>query len=358
MLLLKKINPKISLGISTLICEKNIYNIPEFSEWALKELPIDAINFQAYNQVVTYEGKDWWKNDPLWPKNKEVIILVMDYLSKRAKEGARIANHTLQFEKFKNYFINPETNLNIKCPAGTFNFSVSYKGDIVGCIAEGTVGNIKNDDPMRIYREKFPAIRKRASFCKENCHFLINCYFPLHWKRWSQLVKDMVKENVDVVYKPGKVILPPEVREITSSKLEDYPALIKYEEHKHLDVIGTYDNLENGKLPSTHPEDIPCVYFCGDTSEVHRWGVDLDENDFFKQVDKLKELSAQKTICHTIVGVRRTNFHRLHKIYNLIRKIRGKKESECISFNIKPLRGIKGRLCWYLKEINQNTKDE
>ena len=358
MFLLKKINPKVSLGVSTLICEENIYDIPEFLEWVLKELPIDAINFQAYSQVVTYEGKDWWKNDPLWPKNEEVIIQVIDYLSKRTKEGARIANHPLQFEKFKNYFINPENNLNIKCPAGAFNFPVSYKGDICGCISEGAVGNIKNDDPIRIYREKFPAVREKASICKENCHFLINCYFPLHWKRWDQLVKDMVKGNEDVVYKPGKVILPPEVREITSSKLEDYPALIKYEEHKDLDVIGKYDNLENRKLPFPYPEDISCVYLCGDTSEVHRWGVDLDENDFFKQVDKLKELSAQKAVYHTIVGVRRTNFHRLYKIYNLIKKVRGDKGGKFTSFQIKPLRGIKERFYWYLKEISEKTRNE
>ncbi len=355
---LKKINPKLSLGISTLISEGNIHDIPEFLEWVLKELPVDVINFQAYNRVVTYEGADWWEDDFLWPKNKEAIIHTMDYLSKRTKEGARIGNHPLQLEKFKNYFINPQSNLNIKCPAGTFNLSVSYNGDIIGCIAEGMVGNITTDDPIKIYREVFPAVRGKAAFCNENCHFLINCYFPLHWKRWSQLLEGMVGENEKVGYKPGKVILPPEVKEIAPSQLKDFPAIIRYAEHQNLDVIGKYDGLGNRKLPHPHPRDIPCVYLCGDTSEVHRWGVYLDENDFFKQLDILRQLSTQKAIYHTIVGVRRTNFHRLHKIHSLIKTIRAQQGIKISPFVIKPLKGIKERFYRYLKEINAGSKDE
>lgn len=193
--LLKKIDPKISLGISTIICEENIYEIPNFSEWILKELPIEAINFQAYNQVVAYSGKDWWENDPLWPKDKKAIIQVMDYLSRIAKEGAKIANPPAQFEKFKNYLISPDGDLNIKCPAGAFNYPVSYSGNVVACLAKGAIGNIKSEDPVMIYKEKFSAIREKASFCKENCHFLINCFFSLHWKRWNRALKDTTKEN-------------------------------------------------------------------------------------------------------------------------------------------------------------------
>ncbi|NOZ64167.1 MAG: radical SAM protein [Caldiserica bacterium] len=356
--LLKQLNPEISLGVSTLICGENIAHLPEFTEWVLKELPVDGINFQAYNQLSIYQGKDWWRDDPLWPKEEETIIRVMDYLSRRAREGAKIANHPLQFEKFKNYFLNPLGNLNIRCPAGTFNFSVSSRGDIIGCIAEGKVGNIKDDDPVRVYRERFPAVRKKAAFCRENCHFLINCYFPLHWKRWNEVVRDMVKEEEKVDYKPGKVILPPEIREMTSAGIQEYPDLIKYEEYKHLDVIGKYEDPEERKLPSSLSLEIPCIYLCGDTSEVHRWGVELDENDFFKQVDKLKKLSSQKATYHTVVGVRRTNFHRLHKIYGLIEKARGSKKSSFPEFAIKPIGRIKERFYKYLREINAKVKQE
>lgn len=281
----------------------------------------------------------------------------MDYLRMRAKEGAQIINNPLQFEKFKKYFLNPESNLGIKCPAWTFNFAAAYNGNIIGCIAEGTIGNITKDDPLTIYKEKFPRVRQRAASCCENCHFLINCYFPLHWKRWNNIVKDMVKTS-DIIDKPGRVILPPEVREITSAKYEDYPALIDYAAHQHLDLIGKYDNGQNRRLPLRYPVDIPCVYLCGDTSEVHRWGVDLDENDFFKQIDALGELSAGRSIYHTVVGLRRTNFQRLDKIYALIRDTRGQPQNNFPQFRVRPLAQIRARFYRYLDQINDIAKEE
>lgn len=355
--LLKKINPNISLKICTLICEENIYELPKFTDWALRELPIEGISFQAYSRVVVYEGKEWWRNDPLWPKDKDTIISVLNCLLDKAEKDTRILNDPLQFVKFKEYFLNPYNDLKISCPAGRLNFSVSYTGDIIGCMAEGSIGNITTDDPVEVYIERCEKVREKASLCKENCHFLINCYFPLHWKRWKELVKDMVKEE-EVIYRPGRIIFPPEIRGITSSSKEGYPALIKYNAHKHLDVIGKYDNLEDRKIPYPYFADIPCIYFCGDTSEIHRWGVGLDENDFFKQLDKLKEVSSQHIDCNIIIGVRRTNFHRLDKVYKLIAETLRQKNTGILSFNIKPLKGIKKRFYQYLDEINKEKKDE
>jgi MoaA/NifB/PqqE/SkfB family radical SAM enzyme len=354
---LKRISPKISLGVSTLICGENISELPEFTEWSLGNLPIDAINFQAYNQVVDYSGNNWWEKSPLWPKNRETVIRVMDCLIKKGEEGARIANNPIQLEKFKRYFLNPESKLNIKCPAGAFNFSVSHQGNIIGCIAESPLGNIKESNPVDVYKQKFGNIRQKASQCKENCHFLINCYFPLHWKRWNSIVKDMVKEGEED-YKPGKVILPPEIKEITSVPVEGYPDLINHKDYSHLDSIGKYkDSFENRRMPST-PEGLPQIYLCGDSSEVHRWGVDLEENDFFKQLDKLKQLSREKLVYHTVVGVRRTNFYRLGKIYNLIRRAKEEKEVDFPKFKIKPFKGVKERFYRYLTVINSFAKKE
>ncbi|OPX30073.1 MAG: hypothetical protein B1H08_02540 [Candidatus Omnitrophica bacterium 4484_171] len=351
--LLKKIEPRISLGLSTLICGENIEELPKFTEMVLREFPIDAVNFQVYNKVVDYLGKGWWRDDPLWPKDKEVVIEVMNYLAKKAEEGAKIANHPVQFRKFRDYFINPERDLKIKCPAGRFNFSVSHKGDIIGCVAEGKIGNITEDSPIEVYENRFGAVREKADLCKENCHFLINCYFPLHWKRWNEIVKDMVEETEEVVYKPGRVVLPPEAKQIIMKhSREDYPPLIDYEQHKHLDVIGKYNDREN-RMNCSIPHNIPCIYLCGDTSETHRWGVNLDEADFFKQVDTLKELVAKRAIYHTIIGIRRTNFFKLSKIYSLINKIRvGEGVGSIADFSLKPFYNIKARFYQYLEEIN------
>ncbi len=317
---LKKLDSNQSVGITTLIYENNIRNIPEFVEWVLKELPVNKINFQAYNQVVKYEGKDWWKKDPLWPRDKEVVVQVLDYLVKKAKEEERISNHPLQFKKFKEYFLDPEKDMKIKCPAGTFNFSVSHKGEIIGCIAEQPLGNIKDGNPVGVYRNEFSRVRKKALKCKENCHFLINCYFPLHWKRWEEITKEMVEEEDD--YKPGKLMIPPEIREIAKKGIKGYDDIVGY--NSELDVIGRYDNINKRKLPHNYSNNVPTIFLCGENSEVHRWGVDLDENDFFKQIDKLDELSSQRKEHHVIVGVRRTNFFKLNRTVELIRRIRNK----------------------------------
>jgi len=352
---LKKMDPRIRLGISSLICGKNIHELPKFLDWALRELPIDSINFQAYQQVTEYKGNRWWEKSALWPSDQEAVIHSLDYLAEKSQSEKKITNHPIQCEKFKRYFFDPKNNLGIDCPAGAFNFSVSHTGDVVGCIAMGPVGNINCEDPVNIYRKKFPDVRKKASVCDENCHFLINCYFPLHWSKWEHLVKDMVKEDTEPIYKPGPVVLPPEIRDIT--KTGDYADLIRYDAHKHLDTIETINNPDTRVLPVPHPEHIPCIYLCGHTSEVHRWAVNLDEQDFFKQINLLKQVISKGEHHHIIVGVTRTNFHRLNKICHTIRELKHFPLTASIpDFSVTPLKGIKERFYNYfgkLKTIGQ-----
>ena len=352
---IKKINPNASVGLSTLIYEENIDDLPIFLDWVLENLPITKINFQAYNRVLQNYKPHWWEKDPLWPKNKESIIKTLDYLKKRAEEEPeRINNLPLQFEKFKKYFLNPNADLGIKCPAGTLNFPIDSQGNVSGCVMESPVGNIKNDNPIEIYNNKFIHAREKAKTCKENCHFLINCYFPAHWKKWNIYVKDMVEDedkNRKLVYKPGKTVLPPEVREIAKKGIPGYPDIIKYKIDKKFDWIGKYDDIENRKSSLPAPKKIQVIYLCGDTSENHRWGVDLDENDFFKQIDKLKEVTSKGEKHHVIIGIRRTNFHRLDRIVGLVIKLR-KSENKIPSFNILPLQDIKYRLYDYLEKLS------
>ncbi|AJF61843.1 TPA: radical SAM protein [Candidatus Woesearchaeota archaeon] len=198
---LKELKPELSIGISAIILEDNIYDIPEFVEWITEKLPINYIHFQAYNQVLTHNGgKQWWKNDPLWPKDREVIIQVMKYLKRRKLEGAKISNPASQFDKYIQYFLNPEADLEIKCPAGTNNFAVSYTGDVHGCIKEMPAGNIIRDSPMEIYYGDFSHARKKASTCKENCHFLVNCLYDVQ-ERKKELGKKPLTRLIEIIQK-------------------------------------------------------------------------------------------------------------------------------------------------------------
>jgi len=350
--------PHVSLGLSSIICERNIAILPEFTEWALSNLPIDGINFQAYNQVTSYSSPDWWIKNPLWPKDSDVVEETLDYLADMARNGQRVINDPIQFEKFKKYFIDPRLPLGIRCPAGTFNFAVSHEGDIIGCIAEGSVGNIAQDDPLDVVEKRFAPVRKKAMSCTENCHFLVNCYFPLHWKRWSELMRTMVDPEVEPVRpkKPGTLVLPPEVRQILSTGPHDtYPDLIHLEDHRRFDTIGEPSESERRFIPPDVQSPVPVIYLCGDTSEVHRWGVALNENDFFLQIRELERLSNEKAVYHTVVGVRRTNFHRLRSIHDLIWKIRKKAAPPLQNFDATQFRNLRSRFEDYLKHINGQT---
>ncbi len=361
---IKEIDVSASLGISTLICERNIRELPQFARWALDHLPVEAINFQAYNQVTSYRGPQWWHDDPLWPNDSAVVEEVLTALQTMARGGARIVNDPLQLDKFKRYFANPDQPLGIRCPAGTFNFSVSHTGDIHGCIAEAGGGNISKDDPVEIYRTKFGGIRQKAKQCTENCHFLINCYFPLHWKRWSELMGEMVEPEEEpcppAPLRPGRLVLPPEVRGITSAgPHESHPDLIHLDGHLHLDLLGKNADPDRRLAPpGAAAHQVPLVYLCGDSSEVHRWGVGFAEDDFFDQVAALEQLASQGAIYHTVVGVRRTNFHRLDRIHDLIWKCRGMAGVPIESFDLGNLDELSSRFRIYLSQVNAQTLPE
>ena len=370
-------HPDFSLSLSTMLCARTLEPMPRFVEWITERLPIDGVNFQCYNQVTAYAGPDWWRHDPLWPHDPAIIEDSLSALVTMARSGYRIINDPIHLAKFKSYFLDPRRRLGIRCPAGTFNFSASHTGDIVGCVAMGPVGRIDQDDPLDIVQHRFAAVRHKAASCTENCHFLVNCYFPLRWKRWLEHVHHMVEsEGVDQapasspcnssepgqalmvdVTEPGRLVLPPEVREITSCGPRDcYPPLIRYDDHRHLDLIGTGPANPDQRVPPPGERcELPQVYLCGDSSEVHRWGVELNEDDFFSQVAALEQFCATERKHQIVVGIRRTSFHRLAAIQRLITRHRGADVPIVEPFALTDFVGLRKRFEAYLGRVNSSS---
>jgi hypothetical protein len=57
------------------------------------------------------------------------------------------------------------------------------------------------------------------------------------------------------------------------------------------------------------------IYLYGDNPESHRWGVNLNEEDFNLQLEKLRHFISNNIDYKIVVGVRRTNFYKLRNIH-------------------------------------------
>ena len=162
--------------------------------------------------------------------------------------------------------------------------------------------------------------------------------------------KKKVKLGDDIHVSAGRIIIPPEIKDIILSKenRKMYPKLLNYSEYDYFDVIGK-NNLQ---LPQ-NSKNGNYVYLYGENSEVHRWGTDLDEDDFYKQIDKFKYQVENKLDCQIVIGVRRTNFYKLNSILNFVKRIQGGQlVTELPVFNLVPFKGIKRRFYDYIRTLN------
>jgi len=116
--------------------------------------------------------------------------------------------------------------------------------------------------------------------------------------------------------KPAKATLTPEIESYLKESGNDIP-LKKSKKYSSFVKIGMYDGKDR-VFPFKNKDKNKTVFFCGHESESHRWGVNLDENDFFRQLHYLKKLIKEKKTYEVIIGVRRTNFYKLDKIYEFI----------------------------------------
>lgn len=355
---IKENHPSVRVGVSTLICQRNLAQLPELVEW-LSTTPVDLVNLQAYNQLVNQQ-LDWSQTallrDPLWPQDPARTAMVLKKLKAMAETNDKLVNPPSQFDQFAAYFENPDRDLGVRCPAGTFNFPCSHDGNVTPCIVEAPVANILEHDPVEAYRDRFPAIRAKARGCRENCHFLVNCLYSLSLEPWDEVDGDPAPGLQEP--KPGPARLPPEIRTAVVSERGARRGYLSYEQHAAIDTIGKIDSLDGRYVPTWYQGDVPCVYLAGDTSEVHRWAVGLDENDWFKQMGQLIAHVKGQDVYHTVLGVRRTNLHRLPRMIDIVRHERGQPPLEIAPLDLREPRGVKRRFHEHLERLNRIGRPE
>ncbi len=169
-------------GICCAIYERNLDNVLNLMEWADNDPRINSIYFMACMQPNnTLPDAGWRKKKEfgfLWPKDSVKVSAVIDELIRHKKNNSKITNQIRQLEAFKLYYQSPERFVkNTKCNMDSA-VHISSCGDIFLCYRHPLLGNIQRDDLAKVLdSEKADQVRQDISNCKDNCHFLLNCFF-------------------------------------------------------------------------------------------------------------------------------------------------------------------------------------
>lgn len=190
---IKKKNKKLRIKISTIIFKNNLDEIEELIKWVYDN-GLDEITFQPLVYSYNFPEKwnsNWYRKNPLWPDNKNKIKRTINKIIHMKKEGYRIANSIKQLKLMKEYFLNPNNELdNIEC-ACYKNLIILPRGRIILCnsISIGSRENILTDDIGRLWNHKSKNLVKKIKKCKEPC-ILLNCNF-----------EDGIKTNIEKFFR-------------------------------------------------------------------------------------------------------------------------------------------------------------
>ncbi|MCM8792738.1 MAG: radical SAM protein, partial [Candidatus Omnitrophica bacterium] len=162
------------LIISTIIMETNIEQIPQLYDFVITKglngiyfLPL----FQNFNSKY---NPNWYLSSELWPKDfKKIDNLINWLINQKLKERSFIINSVKQLELIRDYYKDPLRNLDITCLVGSSMFSITEDGHILLCPMFEPIGNVLNDDLIRLWQSKqADKMRKRIKDCKRNCKIL------------------------------------------------------------------------------------------------------------------------------------------------------------------------------------------
>lgn len=173
------------IGISSVIYDSNLDELLPLLGWVRNNDKINSVFFLAPMQPnSTALEREWWRGrySYLWPKDPEKACAFVDNLIniiKARKTVHKIGNTVPQLEAFKLYFRCPGSFVKkTKCNLDRA-VHVSAIGDIFLCYRKNILGNIKDGDDIRdIWRSYMAAdVRQNIAACRDNCHYLINCFF-------------------------------------------------------------------------------------------------------------------------------------------------------------------------------------
>lgn len=179
--ILRSFSATLEIGICSVFYEKNYRYILELTKWVQKNPKLNWIVFMAAMQPNNTElDPEWIRGEygALWPKNRVRMMLLITYLKWLKWWGWKIQNPVYQLDAFIHYFWNPRRFVK-SSPCNMDNaIHVSATGDIYLCFRHAKLGNIATDSIADVWcSERAQKARSEIYACKDNCHFLLNCYF-------------------------------------------------------------------------------------------------------------------------------------------------------------------------------------
>lgn len=174
------------IGICSIMMDKTMDGILDLYKWASNDERIRHILFMAVMQPNNTDERfrnGWHQREQfegLWPKEPQKAVDVIDQLIAYREKSFDVANSIPQLQAHKKYFQNPMDFVKTSPCNMDKAVHVSAVGDIFLCFKWDTVGNIMTPDTdiRKIwYSKEAEAVRNNIRTCKDNCHFLLNCYF-------------------------------------------------------------------------------------------------------------------------------------------------------------------------------------
>jgi len=178
---LRSFSSKLEIGICSVFYEANHKDILSLTRWVQKNEKVNWIVFMAAMQPNNTDfDASWMQGDHghLWPKSRMKMLRLITYLKWLKWWGWKIQNPYYQLDAFKKYFWNPGRFVKYSTCNMDKAVHISATGDIFLCFRHEKLGNIATDSIADVWNSETAARARTAIHaCKDNCHFLLNCYF-------------------------------------------------------------------------------------------------------------------------------------------------------------------------------------
>lgn len=180
---LNKYAPKTKVGVCCVIYDWNLGELSSLVEWVINNDMLRSIIFMVPMQPnSTGVDNKWWTGEYgfLWPRDiNKACSFIDEVLKLKDRYAEKIGNTIPQLEAFKLYLRSPDKFVKkTKCNLDRA-VHVGADGCLFLCFRWDMLGDIKiGDDIRRLWNSnKADVIRRNIASCRDNCHFLLNCFF-------------------------------------------------------------------------------------------------------------------------------------------------------------------------------------